>query len=429
MTRPKILAACAELPWPIDSGHKLVSLNDLRYLSESFDIDALNLLPSRVSDEELQVALDALRELLPAVQFHEPVRHDISGAHSVFAKGIQLLRSFAAGIPYIISKYRNREYSDRVRDLITQNKYSAIFVESTPLSFLFADVPEIFSNDLPVIFRAHDMLSETIVKFGAGERTRISSIVARIEAKRTRKFEEHVWHLSTIIAPVTQRLTTLIGDNLGDNNRSKMLYLPVVTEMKQLADSLCNSGSGLVLYVGTVHYPPNLQGLRWFLDHVWPDVIKLRPDARFRVIGKGGHLLAKTDISVEILDYVENLDAHYSEADALIVPLFSGSGIRLKILESFARGIPVISTTEGYLGLDVTPGEELLAADEPSLFANEIIKVLGSSEERTRLRKNSMQFIQCYHGVEGMRGAIKHIGQRLLLPIVKDTAMEGGKRV
>jgi glycosyltransferase involved in cell wall biosynthesis len=169
--------------------------------------------------------------------------------------------------------------------------------------------------------------------------------------------------------------------------------------------------------------------LRWFLDHVWPDVIKLRPDARFRVIGKGGHLLAKTDISVEILDYVENLDAHYSEADALIVPLFSGSGIRLKILESFARGIPVISTTEGYLGLDVTPGEELLAADEPSLFANEIIKVLGSSEERTRLRKNSMQFIQCYHGVEGMRGAIKHIGQRLLLPIVKDTAMEGGKRV
>lgn len=428
MKRPRILAACAELPWPVDSGHKLVSLNDLRYLSEFFDIDALNLLPSRVSDDKLREALDALKERLPAVRFHEPVRHDISGVHSVFAKGIQLLRSFVAGVPYIISKYRNQQYSNRVRDLIKQNNYSAILVESTPLSFLFTDVPEIFSQGLPVVFRAHDMLSETIGKFGAGERAGLGSMVARIEAMRTRKFEERVWRSSTIIAPVTQRLTTLIGEHLGVNGQGKMLYLPVVTELKRTPESVRDVGSGLVLYVGTVHYPPNLQGLKWFIDNVWPRVISRRPDARFRVIGKGGHLLENSDASVEILDYVANLDMHYAEADVLVVPLFSGSGIRLKILESFALGIPVVSTTEGYLGLDLTPDEELLAADEAPMFANALLKILSSGEERARLRKNSAEFVQRYHGVEGMRSAVRDIGRRLLPGFEEGVGMTGGGR-
>ncbi len=426
MKRPRILAACAELPWPVDSGHKLVSLNDLRYLSEFFDIDALNLLPSRISDDKLREGLNALRERLPAVRFHEPVRHDISGVHSAFAKGVQLLRSFVAGVPYIISKYRNQQYSDRVRDLIKQNNYAAILVESTPLSFLFTDVPEIFSQGLPVVFRAHDMLSETIVKFGAGERAGVGSMVARIEAMRTRKFEERVWQLSTIIAPVTQRLTTLIGGHLGVNGQGKMLYLPVVTEMMRTPESVQDVASGLVLYVGTVHYPPNLQGLRWFLDNVWPRVISCRPDARFRIIGKGGHLLENSNASVEILDYVESLDAHYSEANVLVVPLFSGSGIRLKILESFSWGIPVVSTTEGYLGLDLTPGEELLAADGEQPFADAVLSILDSADERSRLRKNSAEFVQRYHGVKGMRSAVRDIGGRLLSGFEERVEMPGG---
>lgn len=411
MKRPRLFAACAELPWPTDSGHKLVSMNDLRYLSEVYDIDALNYVSTRLPADSVRRALDALGERLPAVRFLEPVRHDITGKHGRWDKGLQLLRSLFAGIPYIVSKYRNGEYAERVRRQLAENDYAAVLIESTPLSYLFREVPEIARR--PVIFRAHDMLSETIDKFGAGGQGGIDASVARMEATRTRKFEEGVWAASTVIAPVTQRLTSLIAERTGRSQMDGVIYLPVVAEPGRAPEMVPDTGSNLVLYVGTVHYPPNLQGLQWFLANVWPLIVESNPRARFRIIGKGGSLLGEQPSSVEVLDYVDSLTDHYAAADVLVVPLFSGSGIRLKILEAFAHGIPVVSSTEGYLGLDVVPGEQLLVADEPGSYAQAVVEVLASRDKRMELRRRSAEFLRVCHGEDRMRQAVGQLRSSL----------------
>lgn len=424
MTRPRLLAACAELPWPADSGHKLVSLNDLRYLSEVFDIDAINFVSNSVPDSKIRESLAKLQGLLPSVRFLPPVRHDIAAAHGKISKGLQLLRAVAMGIPYIVSKYRNQTYADRVLALVRSNNYEGILIESTPLSFLLLDVPEIQAQ-LPVLFRAHDVLSETIDKFGTGEGLSLASLFANWEAKRTRHYEERVWKSSEIIAPVTSRLTAMISGRVQTTADTRVTYLPVVTEPVIRGAFQCDSEDGVVLYVGTVHYPPNLQGLQWFIQKVWPLILQRRPQSRFRIIGKGGYLLGTQHASVEILDYVESLDAHYEQASAIVVPLFSGSGIRLKILESFAHGVPVVSTTEGYLGLDVTPGDQLRAADTPSLFATELLEVLGSAEERARLRTRSLDYLQEFHGVGQMRTAVRSLADSMR-SCVKPRAIQVG---
>jgi glycosyltransferase involved in cell wall biosynthesis len=332
------------------------------------------------------------------------VRHDIGGAHGRGKKLLRLIRSWRQGLPYIVSNYRNPAYVAVLRKQIAAERYDAVLVESTPLSYLFSDVPEL-SDSVPVIFRAHDMLSETIDKFGEGEGMRPSAVVARVEAARTRRFERRVWAQSTVIAPVTRRLCHLIASALPTNLPARIVYLPVVSERRDRIRPGVSGGNPVVLYVGTVHYPPNFQGLEWFLEKVWPSVLKEVPSARLRIIGKGGALLRSEDPTVEVLDYVEDLDEHYAAADALVVPLFSGSGIRLKILEAFSHSVPVVSTTEGYLGLDIVAGDHLLAADTREDFAAAVLSLLSSASLRDRLRHSSAQFLEEYHGAALMADA------------------------
>jgi len=137
---------------------------------------------------------------------------------------------------------------------------------------------------------------------------------------------------------------------------------------------------------GLISYSPNREGAKWFIDSVLPIVRESIPDIRFAVAGAGSEQLQAFDPRIECLGRIPAMEPFLINVDVAVVPLLAGGGTRIKIIEAWAHGIPVVSTTIGIHGLDPRPGENALVADTPQDFANAIVQALSDTELRGRLR-------------------------------------------
>jgi polysaccharide biosynthesis protein PslH len=158
----------------------------------------------------------------------------------------------------------------------------------------------------------------------------------------------------------------------------------VDVDMRPFDDRPSKASSGTVLFCGTLDYLPNRDGLLWFYESVWPKIRSTRDNARLAVVGRGADesdfASIRSDPSVEFVGEVDDVVPHYWNAGVCVVPLRLGSGTRLKIPEAMSLGNPVVSTTLGAMGLNVTSGVDIALADEPGDFASEVLRLMGNSD-------------------------------------------------
>jgi polysaccharide biosynthesis protein PslH len=144
-----------------------------------------------------------------------------------------------------------------------------------------------------------------------------------------------------------------------------------------------------IVFSGNMAYHPNAAAVRFFSRRVWPILRKRHPELLWRIAGKNADRVrpsgdSRVVATVDFTDAVSTL----AGARAAVVPLLSGSGTRFKILEAWAAGVPVVSTTIGAEGLDATPGEHYLAADDPVRFADAVTFVLNDFSLADRVRRS-----------------------------------------
>jgi glycosyltransferase involved in cell wall biosynthesis len=135
-------------------------------------------------------------------------------------------------------------------------------------------------------------------------------------------------------------------------------------------------------FVGTFNYEPNREGMRWFIEAVWPRVLEKIPDARLRLVGAGSDRENwRGARNLDALGFVADAAEEMATWSASIVPLFVGGGTRIKIAESFSRQCPVVSTSLGAYGYEVRDGDELWLADTPADFAEKCLRALTHPAE------------------------------------------------
>jgi glycosyltransferase involved in cell wall biosynthesis len=162
-----------------------------------------------------------------------------------------------------------------------------------------------------------------------------------------------------------------------------------------------------LLFLGDLEYGPNAEGLRWFADAVLPQL----NGVELRVVGRG---TAPTAPRLDHAGFVDDLDREWDGASALVVPLLTGGGTRLKVVEALAAGVPVVSTRLGVAGLDLLPGEHYLEAETADQMAVAIDDLLGDPALRQRL------------GEAGHRLAADHYSwQRCLSPLTDEVRRLG----
>jgi glycosyltransferase involved in cell wall biosynthesis len=172
----------------------------------------------------------------------------------------------------------------------------------------------------------------------------------------------------------------------------------VDTGTRPFDDSPEKSRSRELLFCGSLAHPPNREGLLWFHEEVWPRLVLHRPDLRLVVIGRGAETgdlgKLRCDPTVQLVGEVADVVPHYRRAGIAVVPLWMGSGTRLKILEAMSLGNPIVSTTLGAQGLGAADGEHLLLADDPVQFANAIEYLLSDEKGFERTRRHALAFAQ-----------------------------------
>ena len=166
------------------------------------------------------------------------------------------------------------------------------------------------------------------------------------------------------------------------------------------------------LFVGTLNYEPNVDGLRWFCAEVLPRLRRLCPvPFVVRVVGRG---LSKSlyrrfaaHPELELAGYAPDIELEYREASAVLVPVWAGGGSSIKTLEAFAFGRPVVATPVGVRGLGVEPGRHFLPADTPAAFADACALLMSRPDLGRSLAAAAYDYVRAHHSPNALERALR----------------------
>jgi glycosyltransferase involved in cell wall biosynthesis len=167
------------------------------------------------------------------------------------------------------------------------------------------------------------------------------------------------------------------NDHAAFNNNRYVIVLPNGFDAPSAPPVRNPEGFARIGFIGTLEYPPNSDGLNWFIKHILSRINSKNPAVRLRVIGKMSESAKLIQHhNVDYLGFMDNVSDEISTWSLSIVPLRVGGGTRIKILESFSRKCPVVSTSVGAWGLDVVNGKHLIIADSAENMAEACVKIL-----------------------------------------------------
>jgi glycosyltransferase involved in cell wall biosynthesis len=152
-----------------------------------------------------------------------------------------------------------------------------------------------------------------------------------------------------------------------------------------------------LLFIGSLSYAPNVEGVIWFNDQVWPALKSSNPGIKWNIVGRWPsdviYRIAENDTSIQLHPNVPSTMPYLKEATLAICPLFSGGGTRLKILEAFSAGVPVVATSTGAEGLSVTSGKHLLIADTAVDFIESTDRILRNQPQFEEMRNAARKLV------------------------------------
>jgi glycosyltransferase involved in cell wall biosynthesis len=221
-----------------------------------------------------------------------------------------------------------------------------------------------------------------------------SQKLARFEVETCRQFDHVLWVTEEDYRAVTSQAacTRSPVPNSG--------VIPICVDVEAESTLQPRSGARRVTFLGGLHYPPNAEGVRWFAEKVFPKVLASMPDALLTIIGKQPPNLEGLGIpraNLEVTGYVADPAPYLEETAVFIVPLHAGGGMRVKILDAWAWGLPIVSTTVGAEGVNTLPGENILIADSADEFAQATLRLLASPAQGKSLAQAGRAWVEQHY--------------------------------
>ena len=213
--------------------------------------------------------------------------------------------------------------------------------------------------------------------------------LARYEAETCRRFDRVV----AVTAEDCRLLQSLAGDGRS------MAVIPICVDPSTKLPVERKPHPRRLLILGTMFWPPNVEGTLWFARQVWPRVLPHAPEAVLTIVGKNPPpaVRALAGPNAEVTGYVADPTPYLAESAAFLVPLHAAGGMRVKILDAWCWGMPIVATTIGAEGIAVRPGENILIADEPAAFAEAVVQLLREPSLGERLSANGRAWVEAHY--------------------------------
>ena len=381
----RILFLSQLIPYPADAGPKVRSYHLIQYLAQRGH--EITLVAFRRSSDRAEDIEHMLR-YCTAVHTAPMIR---SRVRDLWHMG----RSFMSRSPFLIARDHVPAMHSKIGALLTSGHFDAIHVDQLWMAqyALAAGNNGNGAGQRPLlVLDQHNAVFVIAQRLAESSENQLLKEMFRRESALLERYEQEVCARFDRVVWVTSEDRAALGADGG-------LTIPICINpdektVVQRAPDACR-----VTFLGGLHWPPNADGVRWFVSQVWPRVVDLVPDARLTVIGKDppAELDPATVPQLEAPGFVRDLQPYLSETAVFIVPLHAGGGMRVKILDAWAWGLPVVSTTIGAEGLAGRDGENLLLADTEAEFAAATVRLLRDADLRQRLAQGGRATVErCY---------------------------------
>lgn len=397
-----ILIVAKKFPYPLNEGEPIA----INYLAKSLVAlgCSVDLLVLNTSKHFFDPALFPAKE-----NFFEEV-HSVPVDNQITLLGA--LRSFLAGKSYIIDRFKSSEFETKLFDLLRNKRYEVVQLETIYLAHCIPTVRKFAGIILSL--RAHNVEHEIWERVASNTQNPLKKWYLRNQNTHLRQFETEKLNEVDVLLGITSRdlaafralgfvnegIVAPVGINLTD--------YPI--ENQQVASKTS------IAFIGALDWMPNQHGIVWILEKVWPKLRRYYPEAAFHIAGKNmpSWLVSKAWASAKVHGEVLNAKDFIKQHQVLVAPLFSGSGIKIKVLEGMALARTVITTSIGAEGIPAKSGQHLLIADSASEFEKHISWCFENPKQAAEIGMVAREFIRDHFDNLAIANRVKTTYEKLV---------------
>lgn len=374
----KLLFITPELPYPAQSGGKVKSIKLLQALAERYEVTLA--CPLKMDDA---LHLEEFHGVSPCAQhLHEVVNVPRTPANMAV--------SYLRGIPLNV----HRTFSATLRDSIAAiaDQHDIVFLDHYEV---FPYLPKDYAG--LTVYHAHNAYFKMWERYAQLPGNPAMRVAAYLEARRVRSCEAGVAKSADVVFAAPNDALELKAAGVTGAKIHNTFHLGDDQQLA-LPDLQYQQTRKKLMYVGYLGWEANVQGLLWFIEQVWPLLLVDHPDLRFDIVGKNPDSRLEEAVAahpgITLRGFVPDLQEVYRDSRVSVAPLLFGSGMKVKVLDALARGMPTVTTSVGAEGIELEPGKQLLVADAPADMAAQIANLLTDPTLWQSLQQHSRELIR-----------------------------------
>lgn len=357
----RILQLCKKFPYPLKDGEAIA----VTYLSKALRDLGCEITLLCMNTTKHYTDLDALPENFD----HYKAIHTSPLDNSI--KPVDAFLNLFSNNSYHVERFISKPFREKLIEVLKNDKFDIVQLETLYLAPYVETIKEY--SDAQIVMRAHNVEHEIWDRISSNTSFLPKKWYLTHLARKLRQYEiDHLNDYDYLVALTDRDLKRFkrlgykngaVASPIGIDSR----YYPKVEHGHNTEDiSLC--------FIGSLDWMPNVEGLNWFLNKVWPQIMRRFPKIKLHVAGRNtpDSLLNTRIQNVVIHGEVPNASEFIGRYSIMVVPLFSGSGMRVKILEGMALGKVIISTSLGMEGIEARHKNELIVADSAEEFVDAI---------------------------------------------------------
>ncbi len=372
-----ILQITNRIPYPLNDGGNIASYNVTKYLN-------------RFGHQVILASLNTTKH------FQDP--SVLSTIATVYTKDIDttlspfgMLKGLFSKLPYNIERFVSADFNSLLEKIITEQKPDIIHLEGIYL-VIYADTIKKYSS-APLVLRSHNIENEIWERTAQNEKNPLKKWYLKNLSSKIKKFELENMHRFDGIMAITDRDADFYKKN---NYKGKLTTISAGVDLELYQPKQITSVKPSICFLGSMEWMPNIQGVEWYLDKIWPLLKKTHPELTLHIAGKNMSAEMKSRVIEGVTFYgtIPDASAFLNQHTFMIVPLLSGGGMRLKIVEAMALGRCIISTSIGAEGIDIKDTIDIIIANTPEEFIAKTNTLLSGTINIDTISNNARKIVQ-----------------------------------
>lgn len=372
---------CNKAPYPANDGSSIAIYNMAKGLLENnVDVDLL--------------AINTKKHFKPDNNVPDKFKTDTnyqSVFHNTNTSLIGAFLNLFSSQSYFVSRFLFENFGEELKQKLKLNKYDIIQIEGLFMAVYIPLIKKISSAK--IVLRAHNIEHVIWERHIQNEKNILKKWYLNLQNKRLKHFETDILNSVDAVVTITTEDEKYIRDKFPSQNITTAITGISLSDYPLAQKS---AEPNTVFYFGSMDWLPNQEAVEWFVSNCWQKIKQEIPSAKFIIAGRNmpERIKALEANGIKCVENVADKNEFYHTYQLMIVPLLSGSGLRIKIIEGMAFGKTIVSTSVGAEGIPVNNGHEVIIADSADEIVKAVVNLLTNHQEFEKIGLNARQFAE-----------------------------------